>query len=324
MPYKVSIVLVNFKNWEDTLECLSSIARLVYLDYQIIIVDNSPDNDSFLEISKFLLEHTSKSFRTFSYEDFQSSLLEEKYVLVKAKNRGFAHANNVAIKRIIETNSSDFCWLLNNDVVLDEMCLTHLVNAVDEKHWIVGSLLLYYDRPKIIQAAGGRYNHYFGFSWHYMEGRPKDDIILPKFLNSKTVDYPVGASMFIDNRAFEEAGLLEESYFLYYEEIDFIRRLQEIGKTHLIATESMVYHKEGRSIGSGRATTRSRLSDLLTVYNRIQFTWKYHRRCIITVYFGVFLVLLNRVRRFQWVRSKEILKILLGRITRDEITNVSS
>jgi len=324
MPYKVSIVLVNFKNWEDTLECLASITRLSYLNYQIVIIDNSPDDESFEKISEFLNKEAPNDFKNFSYEDFQYCLLEEKYLLVKAENRGFAHGNNVAIKRIIEIKSSDFCWLLNNDVVVDEMCLTHLLNALDEKHWIVGSLLLYYDRPTIIQAAGGRYNHYFGFGWHYMEGRQKDQIVFPQFLDAKTVDYPVGASMLIDNRAFESVGLLEESYFLYYEEIDFMRRLKEIDKTHRIATESMVYHKEGRAIGSGRAKTRSRLSDLLTVYNRIQFTLKYHPRCILTVYLGVILVILNRVRRFNWKRSKDLVKILFGRMSREDITDISS
>jgi GT2 family glycosyltransferase len=110
----------------------------------------------------------------------------------------------------------------------------------------------------------------------------------------------------------EEVGLLQEDYFLYFEELDWAVRAR--GRFRLgYAASSVVYHKEGSSIGgSDRAkTAKSATADLYALKNRVRFTRRFYPYALPTVYLGLLLALANRVRRRQWDRVALIVRIML-------------
>lgn len=111
---KVSIILVNYKNYKDTIKCLDSLKKVMYQNLSIIVVDNNSKDDSF-EILK-------------EYEDDRIIVMESGF------NGGFAFGNNFGIRKALE-NDSDYVLLLNNDTVVDSDFLMPLLQvAENDKH----------------------------------------------------------------------------------------------------------------------------------------------------------------------------------------------
>lgn len=129
---------------------------------------------------------------------------------------------------------------------------------------------------------------------------------------SSKLDFIVGASMLVRKDVICNVGLMSEDYFLYFEEIDWALRLNgHYALTY--ASRSIVYHKEGASIGtSSKPATkrRSKLADYYSIRNRLLFTRLYFPEALPTVYLSMIVVILNRILRRQWDRVFMILKIL--------------
>ena len=108
----------------------------------------------------------------------------------------------------------------------------------------------------------------------------------------------------------KRVGLLSEDYFLYYEEMDWVMRARRLFLISY-APKSIVYHKEGATIGSNAdPMKKSTLSDYYALKNRLVFSKKYFMRYTPIVYLGLIISLINRVRRKQWARAKMITSII--------------
>lgn len=330
---KVYILLLNYKGHLDTIECLESCLKLNYPNFHIVVVDNSPTNSSItyiMEWAKGKIKNLNTNYENIivpvSPKPIEITLIDEnnifihkassqsKITLIKAKeNNGFAAGNNIGIKYIQQLNDHRFIWLLNNDSVVHPESLQELVSFWTEnkndKLGIIGSTLVNYFEPEKIQALGGLFNKWFATSKHLAEGLHINNL---KFINTAHIDYVVGASMFTSKEFLNNVGLLYEGYFLYFEEIDWVSRALNMGYKIGICKESIVYHKEGASIGTGRPMERSELSDLLCLKNRIRFTKRSNKLYLPTVYAGFFIVILNRIRRRQFKRVIKIVQLLFG------------
>lgn len=316
---KVYIVIVNFNNWSDTVECLKSLLSSTYQNYQIFVVDNSPTRESVDNVSRWAAAEPTTSiagpgelFTVTEENSFLENEYQQRIVWVKAnENKGFAAANNIALGYILSQQDYQFVWILNNDTYVPADSLEKLVTEFQQQPaqvGILGTTLLYYHNPSLIQGLGGAYNKWFATSSHLAEGMPVTD--LHKF-KDLAIDYPIGASMCVRRKFLEEIGLMNEEYFLYYEELDWVRRGQLQGWQVRVSLESQVLHKEGASIGTGKPQKRSELSDYYCLKNRLVFAKKYHKAYLPTVYVGFGLTLLNRLRRRQFGMARNILKILL-------------
>lgn len=317
---KVYIILLNYNSWQDTIECLESVLKSDYKNYQIIVVDNDSPNNSMDYIINWAegkqevnynencqLKHLSKPFekKPLEYIFYAQKNLNaeniEKYkklnnslIFIQAgENRGFAGGNNIGIKYALAKDDFEYIWLLNNDTVIEKNSLSSLVAyAKKNQLGISGSSLMYYDNPKKIQAYGGHINKFFGTCSH---------IIDIKDIQNK-LDYIVGASFLIDKKVIDKIGLLPEEYFLYYEETDYCFNARNNGFKLGIDIESIVYHKEGVSTGgSYNGNKKSEFSDILSIKNRIKF----HRKYLggrLGLYIGLFITILNRIKRKQFKR----------------------
>lgn len=290
---KVFIILVNWNGWRDTVECLHSLRKLLYANSSVIVVDNGSTDESVKEITSRFPGVT---------------LIESK------ENKGFAGGNNVGIVYAIE-HQADYVWLLNNDAVVDEYALTALVDRMEEHEGmgICGSKLVYYDQRDIIQAlGGGSYNKWLGITRNIAQNKPAD-IKVDRNQVEERLEYIVGASMLVSNKFINEAGLLCEEYFLYYEELDWAMRAGE--KFSLgFAPQSVVYHKEGSSTGGNQLhlNDKSEQSDYYQLKNRLKFTYKFFPFCLPSVYLTVIYAVFNRMKRGQWNRIPMILKLMFN------------
>lgn len=278
----VAIVVLNWNGWKDTVECLDSLTRLQHSAYCVIVVDNASTDESIPRICAWAEGARSSKDASFTFttldecdiSGFTRRLQANDMLLLKASvNGGYARGNNLGIRLGMQCGAT-YLWVLNNDTVVEEGALSALekVAALDASVGIVGSVLVYYDDRTRIQAYGGAtFNKYIARGNQIAQGWTFD----PQTISSLAAVNPAyisGASLLITTRFVADVGLMEEKYFLYYEEIDWAARAS--GKwRQAIAPESVVYHKEGGSIGTATRTIRSALSQYYLNRNLLIFYW---------------------------------------------------
>jgi GT2 family glycosyltransferase len=292
----VHVVLLNWNGWQDTIECLESVFRLDYPQFSVIVCDNASSDDSLGKIQDWANGRLAASCNSndlvrlvfpllpkpISFVSLINNEISEvtarrdvPLVLIQTgANLGFAGGNNVGIRYSLAGGYCDYVWLLNNDTVVEPDSLSALIRMAeaDPKLGICGSQLRSYDCPDEIQTMGGR--RYIRWSGRT---RPLRELTTPQVSTvAGAPDYIEGASMLIKRECLEAVGLLEDSYFLYYEELDLVERARPF--FHFgYSVESLVYHKEGATIGSASIrSNRSVRSDFYQARNRIVFTRRYH------------------------------------------------
>lgn len=139
--------------------------------------------------------------------------------------------------------------LLNNDTIVDPDFLRPLVNAAIERNnnVIVGGKIYYFSNPKMIWYAGGEYNRNNGFASHYGYKMQDGD----SYNEDKEVLFVTGCLMLIPKQVDKIIGRLDDSFFLYSEDIDYCCRAQDAGVKLLYCHKSVVYHKVSASAVEG-------------------------------------------------------------------------
>lgn len=240
------VVVLNWNGWHDTLQCLDAVGRLAPSAPGVIVVDNGSTDESAARIRAAFPEHR---------------------LIENARNLGFAAGANVGIRAALDAGAERI-WLLNNDAIPERDALKALSDRLDAdpEVGVVGSVLRYAHDPRQVQALGGGYIHWWlGLPHHIREeGR------LPR------LEYLVGASMLIRREVLEAVGLLDERFFLYWEDGDFCRRVTDAGWRLAVARDSEVLHKEGGT-ASGGARRSSVSADVHHLRSLGHFMRKHHR-----------------------------------------------
>lgn len=311
---RVYVVILNWNGWKDTIECLESVFNLNYPEFRVVICDNASTDDSVemirawmrgdlsVESANLDLAHLrvgastrSISFRELRREEseLQNIPFDVRLTLIQnGGNLGFAGGSNVGLRYALRDPACQFCWLLNNDTVVDPSALTELVRVCDRESRVglCGSLNLFYYDPRRVQAQGGlTYNR-----WTARVRTPELAMAHELGTHPPHFDYINGASLFVRRDFLEQVGLLEDAYFLYFEEIDWAMRAK--GKFKLsYAPKSVIYHKEGATIGSSPdRKKRSLLSEKHLSRSRIIFTKKFFPWALPSVMFWIVFAALSR------------------------------
>lgn len=308
----VAILLLNWNGWRDTLECLDSLLKLDYADFQVVLCDNGSSDDSLKHFTEWA-EQNHVSYCKLSRHTAENLAdgVQEKLIMIENQaNLGFAGGNNVGL-RFALTQSFEYVWLLNTDTTVNPDALTKLISEVesDPNIGMCGSTLLYYHAPDTIQTlCGGTLNRRTGQPRHigafqkFQQPISQADVL-------KRLDYVMGASMLVSRKFLEEVGLMEEQYFLYYEEIDWAERAK--GKFKLgYAPESIVYHKEGRSVGN-QPKTYSSTSVYFMMRSRVRFMRKFFPKALPFVYARLSISFVGQCLSGRWKRAQAIFKGLI-------------
>ena len=218
----VAVILLNWRGVSDTIDCIGSLISSGIKKRDILVVDNDSQDDSVNRIRE---------------------AIPGVEIIESGRNGGFAYGCNVGIRLALE-RKYDYIWLLNNDTLVNEETLPQMLGKFSENSasevGIVGSLIRHLDFPYDVQAIGGG-------SINYLTGQTKNVL---EFEHLGGVDYITGASMLVSRKVFERIGLLDEGYFMYWEDVEFCVRAKKAGFGIAVATDSLVLHKEGASIGS--------------------------------------------------------------------------
>jgi GT2 family glycosyltransferase len=335
---KVYIVVLNWNGWHDTVECLESIFRSSYARYQVIVCDNHSDDDSLKQLQDWASgqltdfpRHRSilpefdrvpiaKPIRYVTYDRAvaeaggDSRADGARLVLIQTgENLGFSGGNNVGLRYALARNDLDYAWLLNNDTVVSDSALTKLVDTVEERPdiGICGSTILYYDAPDTVQVRGGiSYNRWFATMKPLGEGDLVQTPVDRKQIERK-MSYPSGASMLVTREFLRAVGLLNESYFLYYEELDWVRRAR--GRFRVAYSPgSIVYHKQGRSIRTGPHDHSFDPADFYIHRNRLRYTSSFFPVGLPTAILRTLVAAVARLCRRQPRRAWTIVRLIFS------------
>jgi len=287
----VYIILVNRNRGQLTLECLESVFRLSYPNFRVILVDNGSSDDSAARFRDWaegrdeppspLPTHGWIFARPLHRPDRHAILTAEMLpgeigptdaplvVVLAGRNLGFPGANNLAIELAQARGDADFFWLLNNDTLVAPDALDELVRSaeVNSKVGVVGSKVLFHDRPETVElAAGGRFLPWCAQSRH-------SGANLPAAAADATgkLDYVCGASMLIRSTLLDSVGRLEDSYFLYGEDVDFCLRATRAGWKLAYAPRSRVWH-----VGGATTPHKSPVQDYYAVRNSLALVRRFH------------------------------------------------
>ena len=259
----VVVSLLNFNGLKNTLACLESLRDIKIDNFKLTIV--AVDNPSKEE-----------------FDLKSSSLGNIPLVVIKnSKNLGFSGGNNVAIKYSLE-HKADYVLILNNDTYVDKDFLTELLK-VAEKDNNVGIVV-----PKIYFAPGFEYHKekykkeelgkvfwYAGgeMDWDNVIGyhRGVDKIDKGQFDKTEETKIATGCCMLINKEVFENVGLFDDKYFLYYEDADISVRTKKKGFKIVYVPNSIIWHKNAGSAGG----SGSLLQDYYITRNRLLFGFRY-------------------------------------------------
>jgi GT2 family glycosyltransferase len=279
---KVSVVLLNWNGWRDTLECLDSLFKSNHSAFSVIVCDNASSDDSVDQIARWAIATLGPAvFSTFTKEQVAAGIQMPQgtrlALVSNGANLGFAGGNNVGVRLALNSPECEYVWLLNNDTTVDASALGNVLARAesDPSIGLCGSTLVYHHNQQMVQALGGAtFNRFTGRSKHIGAFSALSDVPSNPAATEGAMSYVVGAAMLVRRAYLEQVGLMQEDYFLYYEEIDWCTRGK--GKFRLgYAPNSHVFHKEGASIGTA-ASGGSALSTYYLFRSRIRFTARFY------------------------------------------------
>lgn len=252
---KLAVILVNYNGEKYNTACIESL-RVAHSigEMKIIVVDNASQDGSV----ELLREQYGKE------EDVELIALDDNY--------GFSYANNVGIRRAEEWGA-DYVLLLNNDTEVEPSMLLRLRECA-QRHpdsMIVPKIYYSADRKRIWSAGGSvspvvRKVRHIGLN-EIDEGQYEQEI---------EIGFATGCCLFIPMTVIRRAGVLDERFFLYYEDTEYSFRLRKMGIHIYYCPQAVMYHKVG-------ASTKGADSPLCAYYiarnwllcNRKHLGWRY-------------------------------------------------
>ena len=268
----VACVLVNWNNWRDTSDCLTSLAAQDYPNLRVIVVDNGSTNDSLPQL------RAAHPWATY---------------IAHHENAGFPRGCNIGARHPLATEAG-FLWLLNNDTVCPPNTLSKLVAKASANPiiGITGAVLFYAHHRAQIQAwGGGHISRWSAYNSHYLAPTP----IGPG-------SYITFASALIRRDCFDQLGGLFEGVFMYFEDADFCLRAVQAGWQLAVAPDTAILHKEG-----GTVKARAVLMERIVTISGLTFLRRHAPIPPIAQLIFVSLRIAKRVRKRDWASLRAVL-----------------
>ncbi len=245
MDVDLSIIIINYRTYDYTKQTIESIINKKHpFNYEIIVVDNASDDDS-LENLKI---------------DFKNELDEGLIKLIaNIENKGFAYANNLALKKI----KFKYVLLLNSDTIILEDCLEQCLQFMDRDKRVgaLGCKISLTDGTLDKACRRGypdvkvSFYRLTGLSQLFPQSKrfAKYNLTYLDENGTYEVDCLSGAFMLLRGEVMEQVGFLDESFFMYGEDIDYCYRLKEEGWKVIYYGETEIIHYKGASSGKQKS-----------------------------------------------------------------------
>ena len=224
---KVAVIILHLKDIPCLVDCIVSLNKITYQNFNIIIAHNGPENTALLDALAPISRHTTK-------------------VIDMGANIGFTGANNVGIRYALR-DGAEYILLLNDDTEVAPDFLTKLIDVAESRPdaGMLGPIIYYFDRPDKVWFAGGRFNPETcmatatGFN---QAVQCEDSVPIES-------DFITGCAVLVKREAIEKIGLLDERIFIYCEDLDWGLRLIKVGLRNLIVPDARIWHKVSITVG---------------------------------------------------------------------------
>lgn len=243
MPGSLGIVIVNYRTADLVADCLRSLEPEVAASggARVVVVDNCSGDRSVERIAEAISAHGWGRWAR---------------LVAAASNRGFSAGNNVGIRALMsEADPPQWFFLLNPDTLVRPGALEGLLRCGRERPGagIVGAAQECADGSEAVAAF--RFHSIVSELLGTLQFGPLTRLLrrwtvaLPTCGEPRRVDWVSGAAMMVRREVFEQVGLMDEGYFLYYEETDLCRRAARAGWECWTEPRSRIVHLEGKSTG---------------------------------------------------------------------------
>jgi GT2 family glycosyltransferase len=320
MKPQISIIILNYNGWKDTIECLESVFFSSYTNYQVIVVDNFSEDESLQKIKDYCSGKIQPQSPFFKYNpnnkpipicEFNNFNCQENYheligdnfsqckrliIIKNEKNYGFTEGNNIAIRFIRENFQSKYIFLLNNDTVIHPECIGDIIALAEkeERIGIVGALPYRYTNPKDPESKSLIFNP--------RRGNFKQIFIHDE--NFIDVDYVSGCSLLIADELISKIGLLYSPLYLYYEDTDWCLRAKSNGYRIITKIAPRVWHKGGSSIN--KSVMGSHLKMYFGTRNRIICTYRNSNSLDFLIFCLYFIIFVNTKTHIDTIKNRKV------------------
>ena len=219
---RIGVVILNWNDAPSTLACVESVARSTLVPSAVVVVDNGSEEAC--------------------YRTLRSAQPSHGFHLVRSEvNLGYGAGNNLGIRRLAD---ADFVLVLNNDTVVQPSALAALVEALADHPTAGIATPLAVTEHGRVWFAGGDYRRWRGVAVHHGWGR--DASAVPTD-GCRPVGFASGCALLVRQDVFRSVGLIHESFFLYWEDVELSRRVTGAGWTLLFCPHARIVHNRGDS-----------------------------------------------------------------------------
>jgi len=223
----VTIIILHLNGISNLVECVGSLNEITYQNYNIIVVHNGPENRALSNSLSPISQHITK-------------------VIDTEENLGFALGNNIGIRQALK-EGAEYILLLNDDTEVAPDFLTKLIEVaeIQQDAGILGPKIYNYKEPDRVWFAGASFDNKTCeiTTTEFDQIEQNEDSVLVES------DYITGCTLLVKKKVIERIGLLDERFFLYWEDVDWGLRCKKAGLKNLVVTRSHIWHKASASSG---------------------------------------------------------------------------
>lgn len=224
MNAKVAVIVLNWNCLAETVLCLNTLLHNRNADFDIFLLDNGSKNSEYTK----LMEIFGGNNQIFLYSS--------------AKNLGFTGGNNFLLQKAREKGGYRYYFLLNNDTEVASDFLQTFLSAVDGRSGIFGPQVRYFENKNFVQSIGGKINLWTGICSRIGDKIHEENC---ESLNKENErDYIFGCAFLISNDVVDKLGVLDDRFFIYYEEVDYCVSAKENGFAVRYIPAGVVLHKD--------------------------------------------------------------------------------
>ena len=280
----LSIIILNWNGWKDTLECLESVFQTNYKNYSVVLVDNGSSDNSLQQFrdycrgdikvnSPFVLfkpENKPIPFVELNEDQLEKSAMRslqgtnnKSLLLIKCKkNHGYAKGNNIGIRAALKFYSPKYILILNNDIIVNDATMFSSLIACANQDNSIGLV------SPILSSCTGEIqgdcvrtfplwrDYFFIYSFLgqkiFRHKRLREKYVNLSYISDKAlqVDVSGGSCLMFKSESLTRIGLFDENTFLYWEEFIIGKKLRSHGIKSCILPTTSVLHKGEMTINN--------------------------------------------------------------------------
>jgi GT2 family glycosyltransferase len=248
---KIGVVTVTFGSGDVLPDFFKSLDQQTYRDFILISVDNGSTDSTVDQLH--------------AYQGC------EQIVIENCENLGVAAGNNQGICAALD-EGCEYVLLVNNDVVFGPELFQQLLDGLSDYQCQMTTPIMYYhDRPNVIWAAGGYFQPWFGYRCLLFGEGEKD---LGQYSKPRLVEHTPTCCVLIKREVFAKVGMMDERYFVYHDDTDFMLRALKASQRLYCLPQSKLLHKVSSLAGADsvfqvRYGTRNRALMLVKFWGRL-------------------------------------------------------